>query len=351
MGWGYRKRKQILPGVWLNFSKRGISTTIGKRGASVNFGSSGTYLNLGIPGTGIYSRGKISSSKKRNKDNRSDDEVNSNSEKSNGCSIGCIIPLFGIMALLAAIMTPFNSDFIWDSENANTFAIMVAFSLVCFIIPAISFLISGKDEGIISIGTIAEGCLSNRSCLGSIIKFFGCYSLVQVFLMPILCFTNPIDFKWNKLVLLYLLYLVCSTLIIIIPFIKFVSRTKNKEDSQEIISESTSSASTSSRVSSFYTTSASSSPGINDDLFLRIAEFVVTKRRVNVPLIQSEFMIDSNTAHEIINKLEKMRIIGVEIGLTPRHILVKDLDELRDLIDRQKRQEQSDSTINGPIQP
>ncbi len=54
----------MLPGVTLNFSKSGISTTIGTKGASVNIGKNGVYGNAGIPGTGIYMREKIAGSKK-----------------------------------------------------------------------------------------------------------------------------------------------------------------------------------------------------------------------------------------------------------------------------------------------
>lgn len=60
MGWRFRKRIKILPGVRINLSKSGISTTVGVRGASVTFGPNGTYVNTGIPGTGIYSRERIS---------------------------------------------------------------------------------------------------------------------------------------------------------------------------------------------------------------------------------------------------------------------------------------------------
>ena len=58
----FRKSIQIVKGVRVNFSKSGISTTIGGRGASVNIGKRGTYLNTGIPGTGLYDRTKISGS-------------------------------------------------------------------------------------------------------------------------------------------------------------------------------------------------------------------------------------------------------------------------------------------------
>lgn len=60
----FRRKAKLFPGVYLNFSKTGISTTIGVPGASVNLGKQGAYLNTGIPGTGIYDRQKISDGKK-----------------------------------------------------------------------------------------------------------------------------------------------------------------------------------------------------------------------------------------------------------------------------------------------
>ncbi|ADV48759.1 hypothetical protein Celal_1447 [Cellulophaga algicola DSM 14237] len=60
----YRNRIKLAPGLNINLSKSGISTTFGPKGASVNIGKSGAYLNTGIPGTGLYNRTKISSSGK-----------------------------------------------------------------------------------------------------------------------------------------------------------------------------------------------------------------------------------------------------------------------------------------------
>lgn len=65
MSWRFRRRVKLIPGVYLNFSKSGISTSVGFRGASINIGKHGTYLNSGIPGTGIYNRQKISSDNKK----------------------------------------------------------------------------------------------------------------------------------------------------------------------------------------------------------------------------------------------------------------------------------------------
>lgn len=60
MGFRVRHSVRLFPGVRLNFSGGGISTTIGGRGASVNIGHRGTYLNLGLPGTGLSYRTRIS---------------------------------------------------------------------------------------------------------------------------------------------------------------------------------------------------------------------------------------------------------------------------------------------------
>jgi len=59
MGWKYRKRIRIVPGFSLNFSKSGMSATVGMKGFSVNMGQNGTFLNTGIPGTGIYNRERL----------------------------------------------------------------------------------------------------------------------------------------------------------------------------------------------------------------------------------------------------------------------------------------------------
>lgn len=60
MAWSFRRRIKLIPGVHLNFSKSGISTSIGFKGANLSFGRSGTYLNTSVPGLGISNRQKIS---------------------------------------------------------------------------------------------------------------------------------------------------------------------------------------------------------------------------------------------------------------------------------------------------
>lgn len=61
MGFRFQKRIKIAPGLRLNISKSGFSTTVGAKGASVNIGKNGTYANVGLPGSGLSFREKINS--------------------------------------------------------------------------------------------------------------------------------------------------------------------------------------------------------------------------------------------------------------------------------------------------
>lgn len=53
MGLRFRRSFRIIPGVRLNLSKSGVSTSIGRRGAWFTIGPRGTRSTIGIPGTGI----------------------------------------------------------------------------------------------------------------------------------------------------------------------------------------------------------------------------------------------------------------------------------------------------------
>lgn len=53
MGLRFQKKVKILPGVTLNFSKRGVSTTVGTRGFRTTIGHGKTTTTVGIPGTGL----------------------------------------------------------------------------------------------------------------------------------------------------------------------------------------------------------------------------------------------------------------------------------------------------------
>lgn len=54
MGFRFRKIISVIPGVKLNLSKSGVSTSLGGHGATVNVGTSGKRtVTLGIPGSGM----------------------------------------------------------------------------------------------------------------------------------------------------------------------------------------------------------------------------------------------------------------------------------------------------------
>ena len=59
MGFRFQKRISILPGVRINLSKSGVSTSLGPRGADVNIGKDGVTANAGTPGTGLSYRQKV----------------------------------------------------------------------------------------------------------------------------------------------------------------------------------------------------------------------------------------------------------------------------------------------------
>ncbi len=53
MGFRFRKTFKIVPGVKLNLTKSGISTSIGSRGLTVNLKNGQAKTTLGVPGTGL----------------------------------------------------------------------------------------------------------------------------------------------------------------------------------------------------------------------------------------------------------------------------------------------------------
>ena len=53
MGFRFRRSIKIAPGIRMNVSSRGISTSIGPRGATVNLRGDKVRTTVGVPGTGL----------------------------------------------------------------------------------------------------------------------------------------------------------------------------------------------------------------------------------------------------------------------------------------------------------
>ncbi|MGO8756218.1 MAG: DUF4236 domain-containing protein [Gallionellaceae bacterium] len=49
----FRRRIKLFPGLWLNASKTGISTSIGGKGVTVNLRKGKVKTTYSIPGTGL----------------------------------------------------------------------------------------------------------------------------------------------------------------------------------------------------------------------------------------------------------------------------------------------------------
>ena len=56
MGFRFRRRLRVLPGVSLNLSKSGVSASIGGRGATLNLNERGVQSTVGLPGSGLSYR-------------------------------------------------------------------------------------------------------------------------------------------------------------------------------------------------------------------------------------------------------------------------------------------------------
>ncbi len=129
MAWNFRRRVKVAPGVHVNLSKKGASTSIGPRGAKITVGRNGTYINTGIPGTGIYSRRKIGSSTHSNSNSNS--KITSPKEQSRGCTI-FLIPYIA-----------FNLFFIIGWLGEFDFLYEIKYQFLIFILGNVALLLCG----------------------------------------------------------------------------------------------------------------------------------------------------------------------------------------------------------------
>ena len=107
MAWTFRKRIKIAPGVHVNLSKGGVSTSIGPRGAKLNIGPKGTYMTTGIPGTGIYNRQKIGDGIETPANNPQTSQFVStpmDNTPSNNNSHGCLKVFIWVLLIFSIIM-------------------------------------------------------------------------------------------------------------------------------------------------------------------------------------------------------------------------------------------------------
>ena len=131
MTWNYRKRVRIAPGVQMNISKGGISTTVGPQGAKLTFGKDGTYLHTGIPGTGLYSRRKISGKGSRQSPN-SPIKPNSRSDINMTCLFFILFIVFCVVGCGYLLFSYFEKAF--HGNRALALGIVAAIFVIIILI-------------------------------------------------------------------------------------------------------------------------------------------------------------------------------------------------------------------------
>lgn len=68
------------------------------------------------------------------------------------------------------------------------------------------------------------------------------------------------------------------------------------------------------------------------NMFIQVAQFVVQNRQGSTSAIQRNFRLGYNRAGRIMDKLEKMGIVGRQDGSKPREVIVTDLRQLEDIL-------------------
>ena len=140
MGWRFRKYIKIAPGVKLNISKSGVSTTLGGKGANINVGKNGAYLNTSIPGTGLYNRQRISMGKKTYRHSN----MCNHQEKSNysyfkiGNNWGCVFRWLGLIFLICLsviVAKIMQGNFVFSENNITILAFLSISVILIFMKP------------------------------------------------------------------------------------------------------------------------------------------------------------------------------------------------------------------------
>ena len=99
MGFRFRKTIKLFPGVKLNLSKSGISTSIGVPGATVNISKRGTRGTVGIPGTGISYSDTMSAPNGTN----SEPVLGEGGQPKAGMGFGALL-LWGVIGLFGSLL-------------------------------------------------------------------------------------------------------------------------------------------------------------------------------------------------------------------------------------------------------
>ncbi len=108
----FRRTFKILPGVRINVSKHGISTTIGPRGMHLTFNRYGVRQDLGLPGTGLSESSYIVGGD-RTRETADEEAARHVRNIHRGEGVGCHLPgcgCFLALLLIAGVLIYFGAD-------------------------------------------------------------------------------------------------------------------------------------------------------------------------------------------------------------------------------------------------
>lgn len=110
----FRKTFKLLPGVKINVSKHGISTTVGPRGMHLTFNRYGVRQSVGLPGSGLSETSYIIGGGQQNEAEKPEEAAARDVQRiHHGGGLGCEIPGCGcllLVLLIAAALTYFGAD-------------------------------------------------------------------------------------------------------------------------------------------------------------------------------------------------------------------------------------------------
>lgn len=131
MGFRFRKSMKIMPGVRVNVSKTGFSTSLGGKGFTANVSKRGVRGTVGIPGSGLSYSGKIGG----NNSSRRLPEAPATFE--DGGSTPAELDKIGGAALLFGFGGPFVFAFVAADSIWGWFGWFLALTLFAFVMLAI----------------------------------------------------------------------------------------------------------------------------------------------------------------------------------------------------------------------
>lgn len=178
MGLIFRRSVKILPGLKVNFGKKGTSVTVGTKGAHMTYGKGRKTASIGVPGTGVYYRKTVSTKEKTpvNAAYNSQQQIPQRTKAENQ-TWGFVFLVIGIVILLLAFLA-----------SLQTFGRIIIGSIGAFtLLGSLAFFTAeSSDEPAYQEETEKESMIPNPFALG--------FGIILILLFGYLFFAS---FGWS----------------------------------------------------------------------------------------------------------------------------------------------------------